>query len=503
MEYTSLSQAIARLNEMEATAAAYGHAMGLLSVDASTAAPAASAPGRGNTMAVLSTVVYNLTADPGNMDLIRYLEAHAEELTPIQKRQTELLRKQVEQLSRIPQEEYVAYSVLMNEADVVWRNAKVNNDFASFAPVLEKIVAFNRKFAGYYNAELPTYDALLNEYEEGLNTKTLDAFFARLRSELVPLIHAIGKAEQIDNSFLHVHYPVNPQKEFTDYLMDAMGLDKSRCVIAESEHPFTAGFNNRDVRITTHYYENDLSFAMFSTIHEGGHAIYEMGMDDAYNGTSISGGASMSIHESQSRFYENLIGRSRPFIEKVFPRMQEIFPEQLAGVTAEDLFRAVNRVEPSLVRTESDELTYCMHIMIRYELEKQLMEGTLEVKDVPAAWNKLYKDYLGVDVPDDTRGCLQDSHWSGGMIGYFPSYALGSAYGVQMKHVLENELGASLEELVAADRIGDVTAWLGKKIHRHSAMYKPMDLFRSVCGEFDPKFYTDYLKEKYTRLYNL
>ena len=285
MEYTSLSQAIARLNEMEATAAAYGHAMGLLSVDASTAAPAASAPGRGNTMAVLSTVVYNLTADPGNMDLIRYLEAHAEELTPIQKRQTELLRKQVEQLSRIPQEEYVAYSVLMNEADVVWRNAKVNNDFASFAPVLEKIVAFNRKFAGYYNAELPTYDALLNEYEEGLNTKTLDAFFARLRSELVPLIHAIGKAEQIDNSFLHVHYPVNPQKEFTDYLMDAMGLDKSRCVIAESEHPFTAGFNNRDVRITTHYYENALSFAMFSTIHEGGHALYELGVEDAYNHT--------------------------------------------------------------------------------------------------------------------------------------------------------------------------------------------------------------------------
>lgn len=266
MEYTSLSQAIARLNEMEATAAAYGHAMGLLSVDASTAAPAASAPGRGKTMEVLSTVVYNLTADPGNMDLIRYLEAHAEELTPIQKRQTELLRKQVEQLSRIPQEEYVAYSVLMNEADVVWRNAKVNNDFASFAPVLEKIVAFNRKFAGYYNAELPTYDALLNEYEEGLNTKTLDAFFARLRADLVPLIHAIGKAEQIDNSFLHVHYPVNPQKEFTDYLMDAMCLDKCRCVIAESEHPFTAGFNNRDVRITTHYYPNDLSFAMFSTI---------------------------------------------------------------------------------------------------------------------------------------------------------------------------------------------------------------------------------------------
>ena len=207
--------------------------------------------------------------------------------------------------------------------------------------------------------------------------------------------------------------------------MDAIGLDKTRCIICESEHPFTAGFNNRDVRITTHYYPNDISFAMFSTIHEGGHAIYEMGMDDSYNYTSIAGGASMSIHESQSRFYENLIGRSRPFIEKVFPKMQELFPEQLSDVTAEQMYRAVNRVQPSLIRTESDELTYCMHIMIRYELEKQMMDGTLEVKDVPAAWNKLYKEYLGVDVPSDTKGCLQDSHWSGGSIGYFPLLCSG------------------------------------------------------------------------------
>ena len=503
MEFTDLSQAIARLNEYEATSYAYGHAMGVLGVDASTVAPSASAPGRGKTMEILSGVMYRLVADPENMDLVRYLEAHADQLTPAQKRQTELLRKSAEQLSRIPQEEYVDYSVLLSEAEVIWRDAKIANDFPAFAPVLEKIVAYNRKFAGYYNANLPTYDALLNEYEEGLTCQTLDAFFAQLREELVPLIHAIGNAEQIDDSFLHRHYPVNQQKEFASYLMDAIGLDKNRCTICESEHPFTAGFNNQDVRITTHYYENELSFSMFSTIHEGGHAIYEMGMDDEYNYTSLTGGASMGIHESQSRFYENLIGRSRPFIEKIFPKMQEIFPEQLADITAEQMYYAVNRVQPSLIRTESDELTYCMHVMIRYELEKQMMEGTLEVKDLPAAWNRLYKEYLGVDVPNDTQGCLQDSHWSGGAIGYFPSYALGSAYGAQMKHVLETELGASLEELVAQDRIGDITAWLGEKIHRHSAMFKPMDLFRSVCGEFDPKFYTDYLKEKYTRLYNL
>ena len=503
MEFANLNQAIARLNEIESTSYAYSHAMGVLSVDASTAAPSASAPGRGKTMEVLSAVVYRLAADPENMDLVRCLEAHAEELTPIQKRQTELLRKSAEQFSRIPQEEYVAYSVLMNEADAVWRRAKVENDFAAFAPLLEQIVAYNRKFAGYYNASLPTYDALLNEFEEGLTSDALDAFFARLRSELVPLIHAISRKPQIDDAFLRRHYPASQQKAFAEYLMDAIGIDKTRCVIGQTEHPFTAGFNKNDVRITTHYYENDVSFSMYSTIHEGGHALYELGMDEAYNYTSIAGGASMSIHESQSRFYENLIGRSRSFIDEVFPKMQEFFPEQLGDVTAEQMYRAVNKVQPSLIRTEADELTYCMHIMIRYELEKQLMDGSLAVKDVPEAWNRLYREYLGVDVPDDTHGCLQDSHWSGGMIGYFPSYALGSAYGAQMKHVLESDLGASVEELIAGHRIGDITAWLGDKIHRHSAMYKPMDLFRSVCGEFDPKFYTDYLTEKYSKLYGL
>ncbi len=503
MEFANLSAAIDKLNELEATSAAYNHALGLLSVDASTAAPADSAEGRGRTMEILSGVVYGLIANPENLDLFRYLEAHADELTVLQKRQTEQLRKSVEQISRIPQEEYVAYSVLMNQADVVWRKAKNNNDFASFAPILEQIVAYNRKFAGYYNPNLPAYDALLNEYEEGLTTSVLDAFFAQLRAELVPLIHAVGQKEAPRDDFLRRSYPIAAQRAFSDYLMEVMGIDKDRCVIGETEHPFTCGFHNHDVRITTHYHENDVSNSMYSVIHEGGHALYELGMDDEYNFTSIAGGASMSIHESQSRFYENLIGRSLPFIEKIFPKMQELFPQQLSDVTAEEFYRAVNKAEPSLIRTEADELTYCMHIMVRYELEKQMMDGSLEIKDVPAAWNRMYMEYLGVQVPNDSQGCLQDSHWSGGMIGYFPSYALGSAYGAQMKSVMEDELGASLEELIEADRMADVTAWLGEKIHRHSALYKPGQLFEMVCGKFDAKYYTDYLKEKYSKLYNL
>lgn len=502
MPYSDISSAVAKLNELEATSAAYSHAMGVLSVDASTAAPSESAEGRGRTMAVLSGIVYGLVANPENQALIAYLNDHAEELDAPTRRRAELLKKQMDQLSRIPQEEYVAYNVLLNKADGIWRKAKTNNDFALFAPVLEELVSFNRKFAGYYDAALPPYDALLNEYEEGLTTETLDAFFAQLRSALVPLIHAISEKPAPDTSFLSAHYPVETQRKFSTYLMEVLGIDAGRCTIAETEHPFTAGFNNHDVRITTHYHEDNVASSMYSVIHEGGHALYEMGCADEYNFTCLQGGVAMSIHESQSRFYENLIGRSKAFIELILPKMQELFPEQLANVTPEALYRAVNKAEPSLIRTEADELTYALHIMVRYELEKQLIAGTLAIADVPAAWNKLYKEYLGVDVPNDSQGCLQDTHWAGGMFGYFPSYALGSAYGVQMLRVMESELGP-ISGLIGENKITAITDWLGEHIHRHGQLHKPGHLFEMTCGKFDPKFYTDYLTEKFTQLYEL
>ena len=502
MPYTNLSDAVARLDEIEATVAAYSHAMGVLSLDAATAAPLGSAEGRGRTMAVLSNVIYSLAAAPDTRELLQFLTAHAEELDPEHRRQVEIRKKSCDQLIRIPQEEYVAYNVLVNKAEGIWRVAKQQNDFASFAPILEEIVAYNRKFAGYYAHEKLPYDALLNEFEEGLTMETLDSFFGKLRSVIVPLVRAIGEKEQPDTSFLDQSYPIEGQKQLARYLMEVIGLREETCTIAESEHPFTCGFNNHDVRITTHYHEFAPTFAMFSTIHEGGHALYELGVEDRYNHTCLTGGASMGIHESQSRFYENIIGRSLEFIELIFPKMQEIFPDQLKNVTAYDLYRAVNKAQPSLVRTESDELTYCLHIMVRYEVEKQLIAGTLSVQDVPAEWNRLYKEYLGVEVPTDTLGCLQDSHWSGGMIGYFPSYALGSAYGAQMKHVMENDLGP-IAPMIASGNIAALTAWLGEKIHRFGNFKKPDAIFEDACGKFDAQYFADYLTEKYSRIYGL
>ena len=502
MKYETLEQAIAAMEKFQQTKAAYDHALGVLMLDATTVAPSDSWEGRSKTMEIMSGITYELETNPEIGEWLSVLEAHGDELTDVQKRQAEVIRNNFDQTNKIPADEYVEYSVLLNDAQSIWEKAKVNNDFASFAPYLEKIVAFNRKFAGYYNPELQPYDALLNEYEEGMNMETLDAFFAQLRAAIVPLVAKIQNAEPIDDSFLYKNYPVEQQKKLTDYLMEVLGMDRTHSTVAESEHPFTTNFNNKDVRITTHYYENNLTFSMSSVIHEGGHALYELGADDSYNYTVLSGGVSMGIHESQSRFYENIIGKSEAFIHVIFPKVKELFPEQLEDVDETMFYRAVNKAQPSLIRTEADELTYANHVMIRYEIEKQLIGGTLEVKDVPAEWNRLYKEYLGIDVPSDREGCLQDSHWSGGAIGYFPSYALGSAYGAQMLHRMREDLGDIYEDIAKGD-LSKVTAWLKEHIHRHASFKKPGALFEEVCGKFDAKYYTDYLTEKFTKLYNL
>lgn len=502
MEYTSVKQAVEALKALQRKQSAYDHAIGVLNLDATTAAPSDTWEGRGKTIEVLSQASYDLLTDPENGELFAYLEENAASLDDQTRREVEVLKKSYEKTHKIPAKEYVAYSILLNDAQSVWHRAKQEDDFQTFAPYLEKIVAFNRKLAAYYNPELPAYDALLNEYEEGMTTAALDVFFAQVRGTIVPLLEKIQKAPQIEDGFLHRHYPVSVQRELSDYLMDVLGLDRSHCGIAETEHPYTTNFGNHDVRITTHYHEDNLVSSMFSVIHEGGHALYELGADDCYNYTALSGGVSMGMHESQSRFYENIIGRSRAFVHAVFPKVLGFFPEQLADVSEEDFYRAINRVEASLIRTEADELTYCLHIMVRYEIEKRLIDGTLAVSQVPGEWNRLYKEYLGIDVPSNRQGCLQDSHWSGGLIGYFPSYALGSAYGAQMLHQMELKLGDVFPDVAKGD-LSKVTGWLREKIHRHASFYKPGDLLKSVFGEFDPKYYTDYLTRKYTELYDL
>ena len=502
MKYESVNQALQQLQKLSKTYMAYVHALGVLELDAATAAPSGSWEGRGITNGILSEVMYNLIADPSNGELIAYLKAHVGELDALQLRELEILDKNYRQMNRIPVDEFVAFNVLCNDAQANWEKAKSSSDFSLFQPYLEKIVGYQKKFAGYYNPDVPAYDALLNEYEEGMTMEVLDVFFAELRAAIVPLVDKIRSQEVPVYLFTQKNYPADIQRKLSDILMETLKLDRHYCGIAESEHPFTTNFNNKDVRITTHYYEDNLLSSMFSVIHEGGHALYELGADEKYNHTLLSGGTSMGIHESQSRFYENLIGRSKAFCTYILPKLQELFPDQMKNVDVETFYHAVNDVRPSLIRTEADELTYSLHIMIRYELEKKLISGELEVRDVPSAWNQLYQEYLGVLVPNDAMGCLQDVHWSFGNLGYFPSYALGSAYGAQMLAVMRQELGNVFDDVENGD-LSRITGWLRNHIHQYASFKKPGQVFEEACGKFDAKYYTEYLTQKYSSIYNL
>ena len=479
------------------------HAMGVLHYDGATVAPVESAEGRGKTLAYLSGCAYEIQTDPALLEAAKFLKEHSGELSAQDAREIEVFLRENEYTAAIPQEEYVGYVTLLNKADAVWHKAKQDSDFAAFAPIVKDIFATNVRFAKYYKPEQAPYDTQLGLFERGLTMEKTDAFFDALRERIVPLLKKVLAKPQVDDSFIWgKSYPIEAQRQFSDYLMDVITIDRKRCSIGETEHPFTTNFNKKDVRITTHYHEENPVYSMYSVIHEGGHALYELHSADELEGTVLSGGVSMSIHESQSRFMENLIGRSKAFIELIFPKMQELFPEQLKGVTAEQMYLAVNKAEPSLIRTEADELTYALHVLVRYEIEKGLFDGSIAVDDLPRVWNAKYKEYLGIDVPDDKRGVLQDSHWSGGNVGYFPSYALGSAYGAQMLAKMKQSV-----DVDAAVRSGDlspITKWLEEHIWKFGALYDPMELLERAVGEpFDPKYFTDYLEAKYTAIYKL
>jgi len=483
--------------------AAYEHALTALFYDGDTVAPKATAYNRSITMSILSEEVYKISTSPESVELLVFLDERKSELNQEEQRMVELLIKAQKDMAKIPMNEYVEYQELLVNAGDVWHTAKEENNFEMFRPYLEKIFDTNKKFAGYLNPNMDPYDYWLNEFESGLNKKTCDAFFEKLRSHIVPLIEKTQAAGQVSDAIRHGNFPESKQEELSYFLMKQIGLDLDHVGLGTTEHPFTTSLGSHlDERITTHYHEDDFLSSMYSVIHEGGHALYDTGSRDEYAFTSLDGGVSMGIHESQSRFYENILGRSKAYCTFIFPKLCEIFPEQMKGYTADDLYVAVNKVQPSLIRTEADEVTYALHVMIRYEIEKAVMAGELEVKDIPQKWNSLYKEYLGVDVPSDKEGCLQDSHWSGGSVGYFPSYALGSAYGAQFLAKMKETV--DVDKCISTGDFAPINAWNKENIWQHGCLYKPGELLKRVLGEdFDPKFYIQYLENKCKDVYKL
>lgn len=480
---------------------AYDHAFGVLEYDSETVMPRGGADELAKTMGVLSEEMYKMETSDELKALVNKLYDNRDCLDLVTRREIEEHKEAIARIDCIPMKEYVDYEMLISKTNSVWEKAKRTNDYNSFKPYLKQIVDYNRKFALYYAPNEDPYDTLLDQYEKGLNQKTLDNYFSKIAKAFKPLVEKASQArDSIDDSFVYKNYPAEKQRVLSDEIMKIMTIDRNYCNIGEVEHPFTTNFSKHDVRITTHYYENNLVSSFYSVIHEGGHALYELHTSDDIIGSPLATGASMGIHESQSRLFENIIGRSRSFVTAILPIIKKIFPEQLAGVDEDKFYKAINKSVPSLIRTDADELTYSFHILIRYELEKRLINGSLSVDDLPAEWNKLYKEYLGIDVPSDSVGVLQDVHWGGGMIGYFPSYAIGSAYGAQIIASMKKDV--EVERCIANGDLQPIVDWLTDKIWQYGLVKKPNELILSACGaEFDPQYYIDYITEKINSIY--
>ena len=380
-----MKDSIKALRELEKRLYAYQYAMAVADYDSETVAPPESSAGRAEAMEVLSRAYFDQLVSADTAALLQRAAADAE--TEQEKAEVRELQRSYDEIGKIPAEEYAAFTKLTQESMPAWGKAKRGNDFASFAPYLEKIVESLRAQAHYFAPDRDPYEVWLDRYEHGLTIAQCDTFFAALRETIVPLLTAIKeRGSAIRTDFLYQNWPIEQQRKLSKKIMEVWGLDPDHCVLGETEHPFTSGFWHGDVRITTHYMPQDMFSNLYSVAHEGGHALYELNVDPKYDYTILAGGATTGLHESQSRLFENYVGRSRAFIHYLYPTLLELFPQQLNGVTEEEIYRAVNRAEPSLIRTEADELTYSLHIMVRYELEKALMQGTLTVAELPAAF---------------------------------------------------------------------------------------------------------------------
>ena len=449
--------------------------------------------------AVISEMSYRLSTDAEYERAVGVLYEHRLELDEVLRHEIEVVYKNIADTKKIPIEEYMAYSELMAQSYPMYVRAKNENNFELFRPYLEKIVDFCRKQTVWLATDtVKGYDVLLDMYEPHYNQAKYDKFFNVLREKLVPFVKTKTSKPAKIPKWAKQKFDKAKQREFCEYLRDVMLFDKSRGIMKESEHPFTSGFGTDDVRITNHYYEDNLVSSIFSAIHETGHATYEQQCDKSLNGTFSGGGASLGLHESQSRFYENIIGRSRAFWTVHYGKLQQVFAPQLDNVTLNEFVNYINRAEASFIRTEADELTYPLHIMLRYEIEQKVIAGELEVKDLPKYWNEMFTEYFGITPPTDTLGVLQDVHWAYGNFGYFPTYALGSAIAAQLYHYMSKDFDveASLKD-GTTKRIND---WLKDHIHKYGASKYPDEILRLATGEdFNPNYYVSYLIDKYSK----
>ena len=483
----------------------YEEALNVIYWDMRTGAPKKGLAQRSEVIGTLSASLFDMQTSDELGELLVALEAQKADLDYVTLRLVEEVKKNYDQNKKIPAEDYKEFVILQSKAETAWEEAKATNNFELFLPYLEEIIQWQKKFIQYWGIKNGSpYNTLLDLYEPDMTTDVLDQVFGDLRESIVTLVQKIADSPlQPDTSVLFKQFPREAQRELSLEMLAQLGYDFDAGRLDESVHPFMIGLNYGDARITTKYDESDFRSAIFGTIHECGHAMYEQNIDEKLAGLPLATGTSMGIHESQSLFYENFVGRNEKFWQHNYGRLQHFSPAQFGDVALADFLRAINMVEPSFIRIEADELTYPLHIMIRYEIERDLFNGDLQAKDLPHVWNDKYEEYLGIRPETDAQGVLQDMHWSGGMFGYFPSYALGMIYAAQWKHAMDMDI-PNFDELLEKGELLPIREWLTDKVHQYGALKKPFELLKEATGEgLNAKYLADYLQDKYTKLYQL
>ena len=491
-----------RLKEVEAL----GAVNAVLGWDQTTYMPPGGAPARGRQIAIVSRVTHEKLTDPEVGRLLDALEAEIDNL-PADSDDAALIRvarRDFEKATRIPADFVSAINEHQAAAYQAWTRARPEDDFAAVEPMLEKTLDFSRRLSSFFPGFDHIADPLIDFTDEGMTVEILSDLFDQLREELVPLVQQISARDEVDDRCLKERYPADAQIEFGKQIIRDFGYDFERGREDLSPHPFTTSFSIGDVRITTRIKEDDLTEALFGTLHEAGHGMYEQGIHPSYEGLPLADGTSSGVHESQSRLWENIIGRSKPFWSHYYPHLVETFPEQLGGVSLDTFYKAINKVSRSLIRTDADEVTYNLHVMIRFDLEQQLLEGSLGVHDLPEAWDARYESDLGVHSPDYRDGVLQDVHWYAGRIGgMFQGYTLGNVLSAQFYEAALQDL-PEISERTSNGNFELLHSWMREHIYQHGRKYNATELVeRATGGPIQVQSYIGYLKRKFGELYAL
>jgi carboxypeptidase Taq len=481
-----------------------GSCAGLLGWDERTYMPRGGAAHRGEQMALLARLGHEMLTDPRVGEALAAVEGSKPEPDSDAAANVREIRRNVDRATKLPKDLVEELARITSQAQSVWQEARQKNNFALFRLWLEKIIALKRREAAAVGYTDHPYDALLDEYEPGATTAEIRELFAELAAGLVPIVEAIaGSPKRPDTEVLHREFPTDRQQIFAQSAAAAIGFDFDGGRLDTTTHPFCSGLGPGDCRITTRYNPRFLNEAFFGVLHEAGHGLYEQNLPADQHGTPLGTAASLGIHESQSRLWENQVGRSRPFWEHLFPRARQTFPAALRDVSLDQWLFAVNDVRPSFIRVEADEATYNLHISLRFELEQALMTGDLAPPDLPGAWNEKFQKMLGLTPPDDARGCLQDIHWSFGGFGYFPTYTLGNLYAAQFMTAARRDL-SGLDDDFRRGEFGRLKNWLTENIHRHGQRYRARELCRRVTGQsLDHQPFLGYLRTKFAPLYGL